>query len=56
MQHLESVMTAVSLVDTLIWTTLASSAALVVLILKDEGFFARKPTARKPAARRAMAA
>jgi hypothetical protein len=49
-------MTAVSLVDTLIWTTLASATGLAILILKDEGFFIRKPTARKPAARRAMAA
>ncbi len=49
-------MTAVSLVDTLIWTTLASSTGLLVLILKDEGFFFRKPDVRKPAARRAMAA
>jgi hypothetical protein len=44
-------MDAVSLVDTLIWTTLLSAGGLVFLVLKDEGYFARKP-----AAPRAMAA
>ena len=49
-------MSAVSLVDTLIWTTLLSAGGLVFLVLKDEGYFARKPTTGKPAAPRAMAA
>ena len=40
-------MSAVSLVDTLIWTTLISACGLVLLVLKDEGFFVRKRTFRK---------
>jgi hypothetical protein len=50
MQHLEIHMSALSFVDTLIWTTLASTGGLLFLVLKDEGFRIGK---RKSASRTA---
>ena len=49
-------MSALYFVDTLIWTTLVSAGGLLFLVLKDEGFFARKPPQRKRSARAAVAA